>query len=107
MSNLPTRGKILEYPAVSKINKHLQSNDLTEELQSAYKAAHSTETALLRAELDQGKIVMLVLLDVYAAFDTIDHDILVNRLHGEYAIGGCVLNWFNSHLRNRTSRVVC
>ena len=42
-----------------------------------------------------------------AAFDTIDHDILVNRLHGEYGIGGCVLNWFNFHLRNRTSRVMC
>ena len=48
---------------------------------------------------------MLVLLDMSAAFDTIDHDILVNRLHSEYGIGGCVLNWFDTYLRDRTSRV--
>jgi hypothetical protein len=111
VSNLPTLGKILEYPAVSRLNDHLKSQDLTEKFQSAYKTAHSTETALLRVrndivnELDQGKIVMLVLLDMSAAFDTIDHDILVNRLNNEYGIGGCVLNWFSSYLKDRTSRV--
>jgi hypothetical protein len=111
VSNLPTLGKILEYPAISRFNDHLQYNNLTEEFQSAYKAAHSTETALLRVkndiaqELGHGRVVLLVLLDMSAAFDTIDHDILVNRLQTEYGIEGCVLNWFNSYLRERSSRV--
>ena len=111
VSNLPTLGKILEYPAVSRFTEHLQSNNLNDEFQSAYKLAHSTETALLRVkndiaqELGHGRVVLLVLLDMSAAFDTIDHDILVNRLQTEYGIKGCVLNWFNSYLRDRSSRV--
>ena len=48
---------------------------------------------------------MLVLLDMSATFDTIDHDILVNRLYNDSGIGGFVLNWFNSYLRDRTSKV--
>ena len=48
---------------------------------------------------------MLFLLDMSAAFDTIDHDVLVNRLYNDYGIGGCVLNWFNYYLRDRTSKV--
>jgi hypothetical protein len=111
VSNLPTLGKILEYPAVSRLNDHLQSSNLTEEFQSAYKAAHSTETALVQVKngilnyLDQGRIILFVLLDMSAAFDTIDHDILVNRFKKEYGIEGCVLSWFNSYLKDRSSRV--
>ena len=56
-------------------------------------------------ELGRGKIVMLVLLDMSAAFDTIDHKVLANRLNSEYGIDGCVLSWFNSYITNRTSRV--
>ena len=60
---------------------HLQVNNFTETYQSAYKSSHSTETALLRVkhdvskELDKGKSVILVLLDLSSAFDTIDHHI--------------------------------
>lgn len=111
VSNLSTLGKILENPAVSRLNEHLHSKDLTDKFQSAYKSAHSTETALLKVksdiiqELGNGKIVMLVLLDMSAAFDTIDHSILVNRLKSDYGIDGPVLNWFNSYITNRSSRV--
>ena len=111
MSNLPTLGKILEYPAVSRLNGHLDSNNLTDEFQSAYKAAHSTETALLRVkndivnELGQGRAVLLVLLDMSAAFDTIDHEILAKRLSKDYGIEGCALDWFYSYISNRTCKV--
>ena len=86
VSNLPTLGKIIEYPAVSRFKTHLQINNLTETYQSAYKTAHSTETALLRVkndilkELDAGKAIILVLLDLSSAFDTIDHHILAERM---------------------------
>ena len=60
VSNLPTLGKIIEYPAVSRLKNYLQVNNFTETYQSAYKSSHSTETALLRVkhdvlkELDKG-----------------------------------------------------
>jgi hypothetical protein len=111
VSNLPTLGKIIEYPAVSSFNKHLQENHLTESYQSAYKSCHSTETALLKvkndmlSELDKGKAILLVLLDLSSAFDTIDHNILIDRMRTEYGVTGSAINWFTSYLKDRTTRV--
>ena len=62
------------------LNKYLINNNLNESLQSAYKSGHSTETALVRVKndimmsIDQGKPVILVLLDLSAAFETVDHN---------------------------------
>ena len=106
VSNLPTLGKIIEYPAVSRLKNHLQVNNLTETYQSAYKSSHSTETALLRVkhdvlkELDKGKSVMLVLLDLSSAFDTIDHHILIERMQSEFGITCTAKEWFVSYLRD-------
>ncbi len=111
VSNHPTLGKILEYPAVSRFKNHLQINNLTETYQSAYKSSHSTETALLRVkndmliELDRGNTIMLVLLDLSSAFDTIDHHILVERMQKEFGVTGTANNWFASYLSDRTTRV--
>ncbi len=72
---------------------------------------HSTETALLKVrndilmEMDNRNIVMLVLLDLSAAFDTIDHKILLNRLEKRCGITGVALKWFTSYLSNRTQSV--
>ena len=88
VSNLTTLGKIIEYPTVSRFKQHFQINGLGETFQSLYKSHHSTETALLKvkndmsSELDKGKVIMLVLLDLSSAFDTIDHDILVEPKNG-------------------------
>jgi hypothetical protein len=111
VSNLPTLGKIIEYPAVSRFNAHLQANSLSDTFQSAYKTSHSTETALLRVkndmltELDDGKAIMLVLLDLSSAFDTIDHNILIKRMQREFGITGSALLWFDSYINDRSSRV--
>ncbi len=65
---------------------HLLNNGLMDKFQSSYREGHSTETDLLRVqndilmELDKGKVVMLVLLDLSADCDTIDHEILLKRL---------------------------
>ena len=89
VSNISFIGKVIEKAAISQINDHLRANDLEESLQSAYKMKHSTETALIKVKndissaLDDNKAVFLVMLDLSAAFDTIDHDILLQRLnHG-------------------------
>lgn len=111
VSNLPTLGKIIEYPAISRFNSHLHNNNLSEIFQSAYKPSHSTETALLKVktdilnELDKGNAIALVLLDLSAEFDTIDHTIFGERMQRELGILGKARNWFDSYLSDRSSRV--
>ena len=80
-------------------------------LQSAYRAAHSTETALLKitsdilSALDKGDLAALMLLDLSAAFDTVDHDILLKRMRLSYVISGVALDWFRSYLVGRKQHV--
>ena len=111
VSNLPFISKILEKVVYCQINKHLQDNDLLEKYQSAYKKIHNTETALLKIfndlllSADQRNISLLVMLDLSAAFDTIDHSILLNRLQCDFGFDGIVLKWFHSYLTNRTQSV--
>ncbi len=72
----------------------LQKIDFYEEFQSGFRPHHSTETALVKDLLlasDQGCISLLVLLDLSAAFDTIDHDILIDRLQNYTGIQGQAL----------------
>ena len=79
--------------------------------QSAYCKHHSTETALLYIHdylisvMGSQKISCLCLLDLSAAFDTIDHDILITRLSSWFGIHGSVLSWFKSYLSSRCFRV--
>ena len=69
----------------SRLSTHMNQNNLAEPMQSAYRPGHSTETALLHAHnnilvaVDEQKAVALVLLDLSAAFDTIDHNIMLSR----------------------------
>ena len=73
--------------------------------ESAYKVAHSTETALLKVQsdilnaIDKQESVLHLLLDFLAAFNTVDYVILLSRLNTRYGIKGNVLHWFASHLR--------
>ncbi len=68
---------------------------------------HSTETALIkiindiRFNSDSGKISVLVLLDLSAAFDTVDHNILLERLENWVGLSGMALKWFRSYLEGR------
>ena len=87
------------------------TNGIHEPLQSAYKAGHSTETALLRvhndvfANMDNHSATVLVLLDLSAAFDTIDHSVLFDRMENIIGIEGTALNWFRSYLGGRSQRI--
>ena len=81
--------------------------------QSAYCKHHSTETALLYihdyliSAMGSQKVSCLCLLDISAAFDTIDHDILITRLSSWFGIHGSVLSWFKSYLSSCCFRVKC
>ena len=79
--------------------------------QSAYRKHHSYETSLLKLynglilSRDKNLSTMMVLLDLSAAFDTVDHKILLDGLNSVYGFGGDVLTWFASYLTNRTFSV--
>ena len=92
VSNLHFLSKIVEKAVAAQLSKHLQENALHEPCQSAYRASHSTETALLRIQsdvllaLDRKEAVFLVLLDLSSAFDTIDHALLLETLETRFGI---------------------
>ena len=90
---------------------YLCDNDLNESLQSAYKEYHSCEMALLRVQndilksIDVKQCVVLLLLDLSAAFDTVDHKILLHRLRSRFGIKGKALSWLQSYLTDRSQSV--
>ena len=83
------------------------SHHLDETFQSTYKNFHSTETALVRVQndilcaIDNNESVILLLLDLSAALDKVDHSIMLSRLRDRFGVNGTVLAWFESY---RTSR---
>ena len=112
ISNLPFLSKILEKVVLHKPLAHLQENNLCSPLQSAYRTGHSTKTALLRVvndllnTTDKDKISVLLLLDLSAAFDTIDHQILLSRLETVFGIRSTALQWIRLYLLDRNQCVV-
>ena len=111
VSNLPLVSKLIEKTVAIQLKKHIEINCLGETLQSAYKKFHSTETALLKVHndiltaVDNNRIVILLLLDLSAAFDTVDHAILLHRLEVRFGIKQKALAWFKSYLMNRSQSV--
>ena len=111
VSNLPFLSKILEKVVLKRLTDHLFRNDLNEFFQSAYKKYHSTETALLKVfndivcDLDNRDVTLQSLLDLSAAFDTLDHGILLKRLELSFGIKGRALAWFSSYLTKRNQSV--
>ncbi len=111
ISNLKYISKIVEKVVAFHVHTHMSLQDLYELFQSAYKCFHSTETALLRVHndcmraMDDGQSVILVLLDLSAAFDTVDHKILLDTLSSNLGITGKALAWFQSYLSGRSESV--
>ena len=111
VANLSFISKIIEKAIATQIHSHLINNDIVDNFQSAYKTGHSCETALLRVYNDivttigRGNGAMLVLLDLSAAFDTIDHDNLFCILEKYVGICGNALKLIKSYFSNRTQRV--
>ena len=111
MSNLSFISNLIEKVAASPIGSFLESTKKSNNFQSAYKQLHSTETALLEIHtdvltaMDSGKVTALTLLDLSAAFDTIDHSIFLQRLEMWYGFGGVVISWLRSYLSDRFQSV--
>ena len=110
ISQLPIMSKIMERHVAEQLQHHMNDNNINMVFQSAYRANHSTETALIRIHndvtqaLDQNRDVILILLDLKSAFDCLNHTIMINRLR-EIGISGDMLKWFESYLSGRTYSV--
>ena len=107
ISNLTFISKVIERIVAGQLTAYLVVNNLLPTRQSAYRAHHSTETALLGITsaifdaADKANVTLLAALDLSAAFDCVDHHILLERLRISYGFGGCVLDWIASFLHDR------
>ena len=110
-SNLKVVLNPVEKAVVIQLTDHVMAHHLDETFQSAYKNFHSTETALVRVQtdilcaIDNNKSVILLLLDLSAAFDTVDHSILLSRFGDRFGVNGTAVAWFESYLTSRTQFV--
>ena len=103
VSNLRFKSKVPEKCASSQIIGHTEKHDLSEPMQSAYRRQHSTETALacvhndISRALDDQKAVLLLMLDLSAAFDTVDHEIMLHRLRNDFGVTATAHRWYSSY----------
>ena len=111
ISNLPFISKIIEKCVQKQLSSHLKDHNLYAEYQSGYRTDHSCETATLAIYNDllcitdvKNKVVLL-LLDLSAAFDTVNHHSLLSKLNKKFGISGSVLKWFTSYLKDRSFTV--
>ena len=97
--------KVVEREAASQLNMYLSVNGLLPRYQSAYRQKHSTETALLRVwsdilmSADVREVTLLGLLDLSAAFDCVDHVILLQKLEVVFGLTNTALRWIRSFYR--------
>lgn len=111
ISKLPFLSKVLEKVVSTQILAFMCHNNIFEKFQSGFRVLHSTETVLLKVTndlllaTDREESAVLILLDLSAAFDTVDHAILIDRLKTWVGIRDTALSWFYSYLLERTFAV--
>ena len=111
VSNLPFLSKVLEKAALQQFMAHSDYNHLMPDYQSAYRKHFSCETALVKLmddllwSMEKQQATALMAMDLSAAFDTVDHDVLLTVLSSNFGIEGDALNWFDSYLRPRQCKV--
>ena len=111
VTTLPFLSKLLEKSVSTQLVSYLEQAGLIPQFQSAYLKGHSCETALLKLHSDiqkmlsNNQIVILLKLDLSAAFDTVDHSLLLQILHHKYGLDGTVLKWITSYLSGRSFSV--
>ena len=105
VSGLSFISKLVESVVAKRLIDHIHQHGLDNPYQSAYKSGHSMETALLSIKndihlsLSRGEATALVLLDLSATFDTIDHTTLLSCLLDWFGVCGSALKWFSFYVR--------
>ena len=111
MSNLCFISKVVEKVTLDQFNSHCQEYNLVPEYQSAYRKKHSCETSLVKLvndilwNMENQLVTAIVILDLSAAFDTVDHDLLLEVLGKRFGIVGKARTWYESYLKPRQFRV--
>ena len=112
ISNLSFISKLIERVVAKRLNEHMTINNLHIESQHGYKSGHSTETLLIKflndilVAIDQNRGVVVLLIDLSSAFDTVQHSILLKILKNAMYISGTALEWFQSFLCGRSQAVL-
>jgi hypothetical protein len=107
ISNLNTIGKLIERLALVRLCPHITSNPNFSSLQSGFRPGHSTETAMLSVcnslftSVANRRTSLLCTIDLSAAFDTINHDLLLERLKSDFGLDGTTGSWLKSYLVGR------
>ena len=110
--NLSYIPKLIERVACTQLKDFAKTSSNLEPLQSAYRAAHSTETAMLKVKMDMfnaiedKKVMCLVLLDLSTAFDSVNHNLLLNHLKHHFGMKGKIIAWLSNYLQSHTQKVV-
>ena len=111
VSNLPFISKTAEKVVIPQVLDHCANAPLPSN-QSSYRHHHSTETALLKVQndillkMDKQEVTLLILLDLSAAFDTIDHGTMLQIPENDFGITDTALCWLSSFLVSRKQRVL-
>jgi hypothetical protein len=111
VSNVTFMSKVEERAVALQLHEYLAANDLLPYNQSAYRKKHTTETAMLRVwsdilqAADTKQVTLLGMLDISAAFDCVDHSLLLKRLETGFGLIDVVLDWLRSFLTDRTQQV--
>ena len=112
IANVTFISKIIEKLVASQLFNYLDANHLLPQCQSGFRKGHSTESLLLRllsdiyCAIDRSQLTLLALFDVSAAFDSVDHDILLRRLSLTFGIKALPLEWLTSYLTDRSSSTI-
>ena len=110
ISQLPTLAKIFERLISKQLTNDLNNNTIFDKFQSGYRKSYSTETALLYVtdtllhNINNNTPTQIIILDLSSAFDTIDHNILLQRLH-LLNITNNALNLLKYYITNRTYNI--
>ena len=111
VSNLAFVGKAAEKAVIEQLINHCTTHQLLPVNQSSYRKYHSTETALVKVHndiltsMDNQEVTFLILLGLSAAFDTINHSLLMNIVENDFGITGLAKKWLASYLGNRQQRI--
>ena len=95
----------------ARLAEHLTTYDLEEPFQSAYWPHHSMESAIIRVQsdilqaMDSQRVIVLVMLNFSAVFNTIDHQVLLQHLSSDVGVSKTALHWFQSYLAGRTQSI--